>query len=226
MAVAATFPGAPRSLDPGPVELLLDGLALLITDGRAAAAPTLRQAASAFAGADVSAGGGLRWGWLATTAACLLWDDDGLRAILARQVQPVRDAGALEGLPIYLESSGIAMAWSGDFGAAASLIAEVNAVCEATGSRIASFAALLLACLRGSQAEAVSLIDATLNEGEAGGQGLAVTCARWAAAVLYNGLPLRRGTGGSPAGRRGPIRAPRLPLGAARADRGRRTQRE
>ena len=34
----------PRSPQPGPVELLLDGLALLITDGLAAAAPTLRQA--------------------------------------------------------------------------------------------------------------------------------------------------------------------------------------
>ncbi len=33
----------PRSLRPGPVELLLDGLALLATEGRSAAAPTLRE---------------------------------------------------------------------------------------------------------------------------------------------------------------------------------------
>jgi hypothetical protein len=122
-----------RSLHPGPGELLLDGLALLINDGLPAAVPTLRQAASAFASDGISVGDGLRWGWLATIAACLLWDDDGLRAILARQVQLVRNAGALEHLPIYLEEAGIIAAWRGGFGVAASLIAEANAIREATG---------------------------------------------------------------------------------------------
>ena len=178
----------PRSQQPGPVELLLDGLALLITDGLPAAAPTLRQAVSAFASVGVSADDGLRWGWMAVVAANILWDDDGWRAILARQVQLARNAGALEHLPLYLEAAAIIAAWSGDFGAAASLIAEVNAVREAIGSRIAPYAALLLGSLRGSQAEAIPLIEATINEAEAGGQGLAVTSARWAAAMLYNGL--------------------------------------
>ena len=36
-------------------------------------------------------------------------------------------------------------AWSGDFAAAASLIAETDAVAEATGSRLAPYAAMLLA---------------------------------------------------------------------------------
>ncbi len=49
---------------------------------------------------------GLRWGWLATAAATLLWDDDGWRAILARQVQLARNAGALEHLPIDLAGGG------------------------------------------------------------------------------------------------------------------------
>ena len=178
----------PRSQQPGPVELLLDGLALLITDGLPAAAPTLRQAVSAFASVGVSADDGLRWGWMAVVAANILWDDDGWRAILARQVQLARNAGALEHLPLYLEAAAIIAAWSGDFGAAASLIAEVNAVREAIGSRIAPYAALLLGSLRGSQAEVIPLIEATINEAEAGGQGLAVTSARWAAAMLYNGL--------------------------------------
>jgi DNA-binding CsgD family transcriptional regulator len=178
----------PRSPDPGPVEVLLDGLALLITGGGAAAAPTLQRAIGIFAGDGISAGDGLRWGWLAALAAMLLWDDDGWGAILARQVQLARNAGALEHLPIYLEATGILAVWSGDFAAAAALIAETEAVCEATGTRIASFAALLLASLRGSQAEAVSLVEATINAAEAGGPGIAVTNARWAAAVLYNGL--------------------------------------
>jgi len=50
------------------MELLLNGLALLITDGRAAAAPPLRRAISIFASADISVGDGLRWGWMAQAA--------------------------------------------------------------------------------------------------------------------------------------------------------------
>jgi hypothetical protein len=52
----------------------------------------------------------------------------------------------------YLDAWGAA--WSGSFGAAAALIAESEAVCEATGARIPSFAAFVLAGLRGSQASA------------------------------------------------------------------------
>ncbi len=178
----------PRSLDPGPAELLLDGLALLITDGLPAAAPALRQAASAFAGDGISVGDGLRWGWLASVPPLLLWDDDGWRAIVAGQVRLARNAGALETLPLHLATAGIITAWSGAFGAAAALIAESEAVCEATGARIPSYAALVLAGLRGSQAEAVPLMDAMINAAEAAGQGLTATAARWMAAVLYNGL--------------------------------------
>ncbi len=178
----------PRSPHPGPVELLLDGLALQITDGLPAAAPTLRQAASAFASDGVSADDGLRWGWLATMAAHLLWDHDGMRAISARQLQLARNAGALEHLPIYLEEAGAIAALSGDFGVAASLTAEASAVREATGSGFPSYAAFLLACLQGRQAEAIPLIEPTVNEAEARGQGRAATAARWKVAILYNGL--------------------------------------
>jgi DNA-binding CsgD family transcriptional regulator len=178
----------PRSMDPGPAELLLDGLALLITDGLAAGAPALRRAASAFASDGISIGEGLRWGWLATVPPLLLWDDDGWRAIVARQVRLARDAGALENLPISLATAGIITAWSGAFGAAAGLIAESEAVCEATGARIPSYAALVLAGLRGRPAEAVPLFDAMISAAEAAGQGLTATAARWTAAILYNGL--------------------------------------
>jgi DNA-binding CsgD family transcriptional regulator len=178
----------PRSPQPGPVELLLDGLALLSPDGLAAAAPALRQAVSLFAGDSISTRDRLRWGWLAQAAALMLWEDEGWRAILARQIQLARNAGALERLPADLESAGVNAAWSGDFRAAAALIAEAEAVCEATGSRMPSFTALLLVGLRGSEAEAVPLIDATINAADAGGQGTAVTYARWAAAILHNGL--------------------------------------
>ncbi len=78
--------------------------------------------------------------------------------------------------------------WGGDFAAAASVAAEAHALSEATGTRIAPYGAVLLAALRGKQAEAVPLIEATIAEAAAGGQGIGVSYARWAAAILYNGL--------------------------------------
>ena len=173
---------------PRPVDLVLDGLTLLVTDGPTAAAATLRRAASAFAGADISVEEALRWGWLAQAAASAVWDDERWRAMLLRQVQIARDVGALDQLPIDLASLGTDAAWSGDFAAAAALIAETDAVCEATGTRSAPFAAMLLASLRGDQAEVSPLIEATIAEAAVGGQGIAVTYAHWAAAILYNGL--------------------------------------
>jgi DNA-binding CsgD family transcriptional regulator len=47
---------------------------------------------------------------------------------------------------------------------------------------------MMLACLRGRQADAARLIEDTITEATAGGQGIAVAYAHWAAAVLANGL--------------------------------------
>ena len=50
------------------------------------------------------------------------------------------------------------------------------------------FAVLRLRSLQGREAEASALIEATIQQATAGGQGIAVMGAQWAAAVLYNGL--------------------------------------
>jgi ATP/maltotriose-dependent transcriptional regulator MalT len=47
---------------------------------------------------------------------------------------------------------------------------------------------MMLGSLRGHQAEASRLIEATITEATAGGQGIAVAYARWTAAILANGL--------------------------------------
>ncbi|MGD0064595.1 MAG: AAA family ATPase, partial [Streptosporangiaceae bacterium] len=183
---ARTMPRLARP--PDLADLILDSLALLVTEGPAVAAPALRQAASAFASADISVDEGIRWGWLGQAAASALWDDVRWRAILVRQVQLAREAGALDQLPIDLGSLGTDAAWRGDFAAAAALIAETAAVCAATGARSAPFAAMLMASLRGDQAEAAPLIEATIAEATVSGQGIAATYAHWAAAILNNGL--------------------------------------
>ena len=178
----------PPAADPSrPGDLLLDGLARLVIDGPAAAAPILRRAISAFARAEISVEHELRWGWMAAVADAALRDHDRWR-MTARQVKLAREAGALRQLPVLLTLTAVDAVWKGDFAAASSLIAEYDAVCEATGSRIAPHAVLLLASFRGREAEAGPLIRAVNEEAAARGQGFAVTYAHRAAAVLYNGL--------------------------------------
>jgi len=169
-------PGAPRPLD-----LLLDGLALLTTVGHAAATPVLQRAAAALA--DMPVEDVLRWGWMATAASNAVWDNDGAHAISARQVQLIRDAGALAELPLYLSALGLASAWTGDFASAASNIAEAGSVAAATGSHFAPYTLLRLRALQGREAEASAAIEQA-----AGGGPSAALYAQWAAAVLYNGL--------------------------------------
>jgi DNA-binding CsgD family transcriptional regulator/tetratricopeptide (TPR) repeat protein len=171
----------PRSLD-----LLLEGFARLTTEGHAAATPTLQRAANALIHIPVE--DILRWGWTATGASTATWDYEGFCTIAARNVQLVREAGALAQLPLHLSSLGIARAWVGDFAGAVSLIAEAKSVAAATGSRSPPTAALRLRALQGREAEASALIAATIDQAEAWGHGIAVTVAHWAAAVLYNGL--------------------------------------
>jgi DNA-binding CsgD family transcriptional regulator len=173
---------------PRPCDLLLDGFALVFTEGRPAAAPVLKRAAMAFAGPEVSTEEVLRWGWLATAAAVYAWDYDTCLAVATRGVQLARDSGALEVLAVGVNVLGQAVTLGGDFARAAQLIAEADAVTEATGALVAPYGALVLAGFRGHEDEATKLIDTTIEQATAGGQGTAVQYAHWARAVLMNGL--------------------------------------
>ena len=173
---------APRAVD-----TLLDGIALLVTDGRAAAAPTLLEATSAFSGTDVPVDECLRWSPFATAAGNALWDDEGVRAVCARQIQIARDAGALGQLPPLLLALGNATARGGDLARTASLMAEAHAITEATGTRLPPYTEMLALAMRGRESEAVILIERTIEQVAAARQGIAST-AHWSAAILYNGL--------------------------------------
>ena len=169
-------------------DLLLDGLALLFTAGVRAAAPMLRRAVAAFASNEASVDEVLRWGWLAARAAIWLWDYDSGLEIPRRAVQLARDSGALEVLAVADNVCGQAAAWGGDFELAGLMAAEVEAVKEATGSRIGPYAGISLAGIRGRAAEASELIDRVITGAAAGGQGTAVQYAHWANSILMNGL--------------------------------------
>ncbi|HEY4464595.1 MAG TPA: AAA family ATPase, partial [Streptosporangiaceae bacterium] len=174
-------PGTPRPLD-----LLLDGLALLGTDHRAAAIPALQRAAKAQT--DMRMEDVLQSGLGSAVASALLWDVEGMHATSARHVQLARDAGALAHLPVLLNSLGIATAWIGDFASTASLIAEADSVAAAIGSPTAPSAELKLRSLQGREAEASALIAHAIELAAASAQEMAAVSAHWGAAVLYNGL--------------------------------------
>jgi DNA-binding NarL/FixJ family response regulator len=184
----AASAAARRADPPRPLDLLLDGLSLLITEGRTAAGPTLEATVDAFAHDTISTEAGLRWGWLATVAAIVMWDFDGWLAIVAREVQLARDAGALAVLPIFVQSQGMSAALGGELLLAAAMIAEADAIAEATETRFAPYVALVSGALRGREAEVSELITSTNTSAMAEGQGLGGQVAQWAAAILYNGL--------------------------------------
>ena len=176
----------PTSSAPGPLELLLEGMAQLTVEGHAAAAPTLQRAAEALLEMPVE--DALRWGWAAVGASTAVWDDEGMRAISARLVRLVRDAGVLAQLPLHLASLALSTSWTGDLAGVASLIAEAESVAAATGTAFAPFPLMRLRALQGRAVEAAALISETIKHASFGGQGIAATNAYWAAAVLYNGL--------------------------------------
>ncbi|WP_246125107.1 ATP-binding protein [Cellulomonas xylanilytica] len=187
--VSQAVAAAPRPVTPPlPCDLLLDSLAMVFTDGRPAAAPALRRAVAAFASSDVSEEELLRWGWLATRAANLVWDYDRGLEIGITTVRLARDSGALEALAVVDNACGQAAVFGGDFARAALLVAEVDTLKEATGTRIAPHAALVLAGARGHEGLASDLMAGVVAHATVGGQGTALQYARWAKAVLMNGL--------------------------------------
>jgi DNA-binding CsgD family transcriptional regulator len=179
---------APAALAPARApDMLLDGLALLVTEGYAAGAPALRRALLAFRGQDISAAEGLSWLWLAGLAAMAVWDDESWHILASRHVKLARDAGALSELPLAIRWRILLHTHAGELEQGAALIAEAQAVADATGSQLGPHGALGVAAWRGREAEAVELIQATMDDVTSRGEGRGVT-SQYAAALLYNGL--------------------------------------
>ena len=186
--VSRAAKAAPRPRQPSdPFDELLDGLATLVTDSRADAAPMLRRALSALLTSDIPAESWLQWGVLASAAAATLWDFEGWKETM-RQVDFARDAGAFAMLSITLNGQAMIAAWSGDLEASAALVAEDDALKQAIGTQIAPYGALLLNAYQGRIGEATALIAATIEDSVARGEAPGVDLARWAAAILNNSV--------------------------------------
>jgi DNA-binding CsgD family transcriptional regulator len=190
--VAEAARWAPVSPQPasGP-DLLLDGLALLITEGYAAGTPVLKRALQAFRSEHISNVEAMPWAWLTYHAALILWDCESWRLLAARQVSLARDAGALVVLSHALDAFSFALSWTGDFAAAAAPIAEREEIVEAAAAsqfRFHPFGALQLAAWQGDEAKTTVLIEGSRPTAVSRGAGLALAFIDYATAVLYNGL--------------------------------------
>jgi DNA-binding CsgD family transcriptional regulator len=182
-AQAAPAPPAPER----PHDLLLEGLAMVITDGPAAGAAILRDALTAFRSETLLHDEGWWYGYQCA-AANLLWDYESLQTLALSHVQAARDDGALRMLPFALDEAAFAHVLGGNLSIAESLIGEAEALIEATRSGMVLYAAAMLAAWRGHESEAERLIDTTISQARALGQGLAVNVLHSARATLYNGL--------------------------------------
>jgi DNA-binding CsgD family transcriptional regulator len=187
-AAEAALAAPPAPQPPRASDLLLDGLAVLLTGGYPAGIPILKRALSAFHRRSVTREEEIRWLEFACHTAVDLWDDEAWGAVSTRHVQLTRDAGALSELPIALTSRIAVHLNAGELGAAMSLVEEVQTVTEATGSQIVPYGAVGLAAWQGREAQATELFEASMKEALRQGDGVGLTAVAWARAQLYNSL--------------------------------------
>jgi DNA-binding CsgD family transcriptional regulator len=103
-------------------------------------------------------------------------------------VQVAREVGALVHLQFALNFLAVPHILAGDLSMAAQLLEEDRMIAEATGNPPVAYAEMTLAAWRGREAQASELIEATVREATARGQGRLVNFAAYASSVLYNGL--------------------------------------
>jgi DNA-binding CsgD family transcriptional regulator len=158
---APAGPDPPRAVD-----VVLDAVALLVTQGHGAAAAALTRALELLTGLDADTADARRWFWLAGGRAANLislelWDFESGRALAARQVQVAREAGALVHLQYALNFLARVQVLAGEVGAAERLIDEDRLIAEATGNPPTGYATVMLAAWQGRQEEAAELIRGT-----------------------------------------------------------------
>jgi DNA-binding CsgD family transcriptional regulator len=184
---AAAQAAPPAQAPPRAIDLLLDGLATMVTDGYAAGVPPLRQALGAFGEVEGLAARDVRWLWLACRLAQDLWDDELWHDLASRGVGVARDTGALTLLPGMANFLAAFYVHSGAVDQAGGLIDEVTAITEATGIPPLNFAGLMLAAWRGDQEWMRAVTDKVVPGARARGEGYTLGVWWWLTALMHNG---------------------------------------
>ncbi|MGI5142443.1 MULTISPECIES: helix-turn-helix transcriptional regulator [unclassified Streptomyces] len=187
--------GPPPRTPPRMVDVLLDSVAGRILDGYVAGVAALRHAMHVVRQEQKTSGteAERRWLWLAFRVAPEplapeLWDDDAWHEMALGAVGLAREAGALTVLPMALTYQACSHVHAGEFNTAAALIDEATAISEAVGGVPMMYTSLVLAAWRGRVSPALDLIESTIEEVRARGEGRVLSLAEYATALLYNGL--------------------------------------
>jgi DNA-binding CsgD family transcriptional regulator len=169
-------------------DLLLEGMATLITDGYETGVPAVQRALSVFRDGDLPIGEQLRWLFVATRCAIDIWDDESWRDLAIRQVELARAVGALSLLPFAITQRFGMHLHAGEFATVAQLVDEFSVLKEATATGLPDFGTMILAAWQGRSREAFRLIDEFITDMSERGQGYGVSLPYYTASVLYNGL--------------------------------------
>ena len=165
------------------VGLLLTGLADWSLDGYAPSVPILRRALDALA---TNEDPGLLW--LAGPVAHEVWQDAIWQRLTERAIDFARATGALSLLPTALVFRAGALVFAGRFADASDLLDEADRLERVTGLAARPSALLTLVAHRGRELPALELIEATVKNAEARGEGRLLGVAGYAKAALFNGL--------------------------------------
>jgi DNA-binding CsgD family transcriptional regulator len=192
-AAEAARDAPPGAVPPRAIDVLLDAVALRMTQGYAVAAPVLTRALEVILAPGSGGGESDRWRWLAggrigQFIAMELWDFESWQALAAGQVQFARDAGALMHLTFALNYLARTHIMAGELATATRLVEEDHLMADAVGHPPIPDTAMMLAAWRGREREASELIEAVSREATARAVPALGRRADYATAVLYNGL--------------------------------------
>jgi DNA-binding CsgD family transcriptional regulator len=192
-AAKAALAAPPGGKVPRPSDLLLDSLALRATEGYEAAAPALTLAVAAVRNHDLGADDVDTLMWLAENRfagiiAIEVWDHEAGLEFAERQVRVAREAGALVQLQFALNFLANNVLLTGDTRTAAALVEEERLLSTMTRVPVVGYSSMMLAAMRGDAVNAVPMIESTIDNATANGQGRIVAFALYVSAVLYNGL--------------------------------------
>jgi DNA-binding CsgD family transcriptional regulator len=187
VAEAARAAPHPADDETTAADLLLEALVALTDDYGAAIAPC-QDALRKLSGDTISPEERLRWLWQGCVVALEVWDDESAYLLSHQSVRLARETGTLSELALALSARTPILVFCGELSAAASAVADTQSVQEATGINSAPYGALILAAWRGDESEEHQLIESTIREAGARGEGIGLAIAEYARAVLCNGL--------------------------------------
>jgi len=172
---------------PTAVDLLLDGLIARYTDGYVAAAPLLKRAIAAFL-RDDDAVVDPRWHNITNRVSLDLFDQDAYNLLTIQQLEKLRAAGELTVLPIALWTYAGLRVGTGHIATVAATLEEAEAITTATGVAPQTSLEPYIAAYRGQEKLCLDSAKSTIAGASSRGEGMEVTVAHYAVAILHNGL--------------------------------------